>query len=72
VLAEARGPTDESLNERKADAATCQRFGGTGLALAIARKPARMVGRDVTAPRSRVGFVWIRTTGYVLAHALRL
>src|SRR5262249_35713308 len=32
----------------QADAATAQRFGGTGLGLALSRKLARMMGRDVT------------------------
>src|SRR5262249_23087543 len=32
----------------QADATTAQRFGGTGLRLAIARKLARMMGGDVT------------------------
>jgi K+-sensing histidine kinase KdpD len=32
----------------QADRTTAQRFGGTGLGLAITRKPARMIGGDVT------------------------
>jgi len=32
----------------QADAATAQRFGGTGLGLALSRKLARMMGGDVT------------------------
>ena len=33
----------------QADATTTQRFGGTGLGLALSRKLARMMGGDVTA-----------------------
>src|SRR5436189_5681003 len=33
---------------RQADATTAQRFGGTGLGLALSRKLARMMGGDVT------------------------
>ena len=32
----------------QADASTAQRFGGTGLGLALSRKLARMMGGDVT------------------------
>ena len=32
----------------QADATTAQRFGGTGLGLALSRKLARMMGGDVT------------------------
>ena len=32
----------------QADATTAQRFGGTGLGLALSRKLARMIGGDVT------------------------
>jgi adenylate cyclase len=33
---------------RQADASTAQKFGGTGLGLALSRKLARMMGGDVT------------------------
>ena len=43
------GPQAKLFEEfSQADATTAQRFGGTGLGLALSRKLARMMGGDVT------------------------
>src|SRR5262249_21385150 len=44
----------------QADATTAQRFGGTGLGLALSRKLARMMGGDVGV-RSEGGRGWVST-----------
>src|SRR5262249_10497181 len=42
----------------QADATTAQRFGGTGLGLALSRKLARMMGRDVTVAIALQAYVF--------------
>jgi signal transduction histidine kinase len=46
LAARAQGKLFEEFSQ--ADASTAQRFGGTGLGLALSRKLARMMGGDVT------------------------